>query len=283
MRAGLFALAALLILGQVASAQDEPLRQWTLGNAEISIESILLGDDHDLLTIRVDGNLMHAETAPHIGFVTPKKSDSDTPQLVPLTSTKAGDLVIERYSGGAHCCFSIVVVSLAGGTVVYDPPVEFGDDLVTLFRLPGKGQYGLRTSDYSYYHWTGEAEVPHPPLLLRYIPEKGGATLAIDLMKQPAPSAKRLEQMAAKMRDDPLWKATGISPDYLEAVLDLAYSGNLQSARIYALKAWPDEVTGRQKTIDDLFNCALPSSKWWPDIAALNGILPYKPREGCEP
>jgi len=42
--------------------------------------------------------------------------------------------------------------------VVYDPPIEFGDDPVTLFRLPGKGQYGLRTSDYAYYHWTGEAE-----------------------------------------------------------------------------------------------------------------------------
>jgi hypothetical protein len=64
-------------------------------------------------------------------------------------------------------------------------------------------------------------------LLRRDVPEQGGATLADDLMKEPAPSAKRLEQMAAKVRGDPLWKAAGLSSDYLQAVLDLVYSGNL--------------------------------------------------------
>jgi hypothetical protein len=87
--------------------------------------------------------------------------------------------------------------------------------------------------------------------------------------------------MAAKMRDDPLWKAAGLSSDSLQAALDLVYSGNLQAAQDYAVKAWPDDVTGRQELIDDLLHCALPSSPWWPDIAAPNSIEPYRASEGC--
>jgi hypothetical protein len=280
MRTGLFALAALLTLSPAVRAQDEPLRHWTIGDAEVSVEDVVLGDNHDLLTIRVGGNLMYAATAVHIYFITSEKGEADTPKLVPVTSAKAHDLVIESYSGGINCCFSITIVTIGEDNVV-STAVKTNDGLTALFRLPGKARYGLRTSDYSYYRWTGEAGAPHPKLLLRYDIEKGGATVAGDLMKEPAPSAKHLAEMEAKMRADPLWKAAGLSNDYLQVVLDLVYSGNLQAAQDYAMKAWPDDVPGRQSFIDDLNQCALPLSPWWPDIAALNGIQPYKAGKDC--
>jgi hypothetical protein len=34
--------------------------------------------------------------------------------------------------------------------------------------------------------------------------------------------------------------------------------------------------------MQDLFSCQLPSSPWWPGIAALNGIKPYEQSSPCK-
>ena len=278
--ARLFGLTMLLTVCQAAQADDAPLRRWTLGPALVSLEKIELGDDRNLLTIRVDGRLMHAETAAYIDFITSTKGQADTPKLVPITSAAAGDLVIESFSGGAHCCFSIRVATLRDDIVI-SQSVDLRDAGAALFRLPGSGRYGFRSADEAYaYRWTSFAASPAPELLLRY-DISSGFTLAADLMKKPSPSTEQLAQMEAKMRGDPEWKTSGTPTAYLQAVLDLVYSGNLKAAQDYAAKAWPNDVAGQQDFIDDLNHCALPSSPWWNDIAALNGIQPYEAGKGC--
>jgi len=280
-KAGLLGLVALLSLSQVVRADDAAVRKWTLGGAVVRLEQIALGDDHHLLTIRADGMLMYAGTAAHIDFITSDKGSADTPKLVPITSAEASDLVIESFSGGAHCCFSIRVMTLGLDNVV-SQPVDLRDAGAALFPLPGGKQFGLRSADEAYaYRWTSFAASPAPELLLRYT-MANGFSLAGDQMKKPAPSADELNQMAAKMRVDPAWKSDGLPTPYLQGVLDLVYSGNLKAAQDYAVKAWPDDVSGRQDFIDDLMHCALPSSPWWSDVAALNGIQPYEAGKDCK-
>jgi hypothetical protein len=285
MKAGLFALAALLTLCQPVRADDPPLRSWTFDDDVVSIEKIAGGDGlgQDLLTIRRSGILIHAEIAPHIDFITSDQGAADTPKLVPITSAAARDLVIETFSGGAHCCFSIEVATL-GDPFHISEPLDVRDAGAATFALPGNSLLGLRSADEAYaYRWTSFAASPAPELLLRYDTGKG-FSLAADLMKKPPPSAEKLQQMMAAMRADAGWKDSAGSPPtaYLQAVLDLIYSGNLKTAQRYAAKAWPETVTGRQDFIDDLNQCALPSSPWWTSVAALNGIKPYDPAKDCK-
>ena len=131
------------------------------------------------------------------------------------------------------------------------------------------------------YRWTSFADSPAPELLLRYDLDNG-FTLANDLMKKPAPSPKKFMQMTDAMRADAGWKSGSPPRDYLQAILDLVYSGNIKAARGYALKAWPAAVNGRQDFIDDLNQCALPSSPWWPSVAAMNYIKAYSAGKYCK-
>ena len=276
-------LLALLLIAAPAFAGDAPLRSWAFGEDMVSIEKFSGGEgfDQDLLTIRRSGTLVHAEIAPHVDFIASDQGSADAPKLVPITSAAAKDLVIETFSGGAHCCFSIEIATL-GDSVRVSAPLDTHDAGAALFKLPEGGLMGLRSADMAYaYRWTSFADSPAPELLLRYDVDKG-FTFADDLMKKPAPVAERLKQMADTMRGDPGWKNGSPPRDYLQAILDLVYSGNLKSAQVYAAKAWPQAVSGRQEFIDDLNQCALPSSAWWSGVAAMNGIKPYEAAKTCQ-
>ncbi len=285
MKSAFLSLTVLLTLCQAARADDPALRSWSFGEDVVSIEKIAGGDGfgEDLLTIRRSGLLIHAEIAPHIDFITSDQGGADIPKLVPITSAAARDLVIETFSGGAHCCFAIEIATL-GDPFHISEPQDVRDAGAALFALPGSPLFGLRSADEAYaYRWTSFADSPAPELLLRYDTDKG-FMLASDLMKKPVPSADKLQQMAAAMRADSGWKSSPGSPprDYLQAILDLVYSGNLKAAKVYAVKAWPDAVPGRQDFIDDLNQCALPSSPWWSAVAAMNGIKPYDAAKDCK-
>ncbi len=278
-------LLALPMMAASALADEAALQKWAFGNADVSIEKVAAGDGlgADLLTIRRDGVLMHAEVATHIDFITSDKGAADAPKLVPITSAAAHDLVIESFSGGAHCCFSIEVATM-GDSFNISGAQDMRDAGAALFPLPEGKLFGLRSADMAYaYRWTSFAASPAPEILLRYDADSG-LTLAADLMKKPAPTADKLQQMAAAMRTDKAWKDTGGSPPtaYLQTLLDLIYGGNLKTAQSYAIKAWPTAVKGRQDFIDDLNQCALPSSPWWPAVAAMNGIKAYDAGKDCK-
>jgi hypothetical protein len=282
----LFAAFGFFFGASTASADDAPLKTWTFGSDVLSIEHIpgYESFDQDLLTIRRSGKLIHAEVAPHFGFTTSPDGEADEPMLVAITSDAGKDLVIEAFSGGAHCCFSIQIVTLSDAVHV-SPSLDLRDAGAALFKLPNSPRYGIRSADETFaYRWTSFASSPAPQILLRYDVDKG-FTMATDLMRKPKMSAGELQKAAAKMRaDSAAWKAEGDSPtaEYLGAVLDMIYAGDLKGAQVYAKAAWPDWKKGRNDFIDDLDQCALPASPWWTSVAELNGIKPYDAGKDCQ-
>ena len=150
----------------------------------------------DLLTIRRSGMLIHAEIAPHIDFITSDQGAADTPKLVPITSAAARDLVIETllrrrplllFHRGCHPGRPIPHLRTPGCARCRCGPV---------CRCPAARFFGLRSADEAYaYRWTSFAASPAPELLLRYDTDKGFSA-GRDLMKKPAPSAEKLQQMA---------------------------------------------------------------------------------------
>src|SRR5689334_21557360 len=161
-------LLAFMLITATASADDAPLRSWTFGEDVASIEKFSGGEgfDQDQMTIRRSGLLVHAEVAPHIDFITSDQGAADAPKLVPITSATAKDLVIETFSGVAHCCFSIEIATL-GDSVRVSAPQDTRDAGAALFQLPGSALFGLRSADMSFaYRWTSFADSPAPELLL---------------------------------------------------------------------------------------------------------------------
>ena len=283
--AALFVAIALSCIPSFVHADDAP-RSWTFGGDVVAIEHIPGNDsiDQDLLTIRRSGKLIHAEIAPHIAFTTSPDGEADTPKLVAITSDAEKDLVVEAFSGGAHCCFSIQIVTLTD-TVHVSPSLDLRDAGAALFALPGGKRFGFRSADEAYaYRWASFASSPAPEILLRYDIDKG-FSVAIDLMRKAAMTSDQLHHAAAKMRvDKAAWSAEKDSPaaEYLRTVTDMIYSGDLKDAITYAKAAWPEGRPGRKDFTDDLTQCALPSSPWWSAIAELNGIKPYEAAKDCQ-
>lgn len=282
--AGLFAVALCCTPSLVHA--DDTLRSWTFGSDVVAIEHVPGNDsfDQDLLTIRRAGKLIHAELAPHIAFTTSPDGEADAPKLVAVTSDAEKDLVVEAFSGGAHCCFSIQIVTLTD-TVHVSPSLDLRDAGAALIALPGGKRFGFRSADEAYaYRWASFASSPAPEILLRYDIDKG-FTVATDLMRKTTMPADQLHQAAAKMRaDKAAWSAEKDSPaaEYLRSVTDMIYSGDLKGALVYAKAAWPQGRPGRKDFTDDLTQCALPSSPWWSAIAELNGIKPYEAAKSCQ-
>ncbi len=274
-----------IFVASVGWANDAPNRTWKFNDYTITVERTSGGGifDQDLLTIRRSGKLIHAEIAQHVEFISPAAGESQLPELESITSPTPRDIVIESYSGGAHCCFSIEVATLADQFDL-SAPLVLRDVSAALIKLPQGEVYGFRSADQSYaYRWTGFAESPSPEIVLRY-DQKRGFTVAIDLMRKPKLPREPLQTTAQKMRDDTeTWKNAGDSPpaDYLRAVMGLVYAGDEDGARQFAFAAWPDWKPGLEKFVSDLYGCALPSGPWWAAIAELNGIKPYVKSEQC--
>ena len=289
LRRAAFWLIALGVCGLLpAASADSGAAQRTLrlGGYALSVEPVAGagGMGEELLTIRKDGRLSYAETGARIQFSTPDEPLADLPEMLPITGDGARDIVVQSYSGGAHCCFTVTIVTLAD-SLTSSRPLDTQSAGARLFKLPQGGRYGIETAEGTFDYWRSPfVASPKPRLFLRYDAASGRYRLVPTLMRKPAPSRAVLDATAKQLRDDPeAWAGAPewVNPAYLRAVIDLVYGGNLEAAHVLAAEAWPDSRPDRDAFLRDLFSCRLPSSPWWSDIAALDGIKPYGPAPDC--
>jgi hypothetical protein len=264
-------------------AEDSPIRTWTFGDYVVTVErGQSAAGEEDLLTIRQRGILVHSEITDHISFLTPADENATLPEAVSIKSQNNQDIVIQQYSGGAHCCLSIEVATL-GETFEISNSLDLRDAGASLIRLP-VDLYGFESADMAYaYRWTSFADSPSPTIYIQYDAERG-FFLAVDMMRTERMPRETLNEVARRMRSDvSAWNAgTAPPPDYIKAVLGFVYTGDMEGSRENSAEAWPDWVPDASQFITDLYECALPSSPWWPGIAQLNGISPYPKGEQCK-
>lgn len=194
--------------------------------------------------------------------------------LVPGAPLLGGEpcLVVEHWSGGAHCCYTLHVFSLGRYVDLVDSiALQHGgwhfDD------LDGDGSAELVCHDWTFAYWRASfAASPAPRMILRKGGDGFGFLPAPSLMSAPAPAdshlAARAEHVQTHLRaaKQPIGNLDAVAADLWGTMLDLAYSGNAPLAVRHFDRCWPDEVPGKREFLAD-YRDMLSRSPYWPAIA----------------
>ena len=180
------------------------------------------------------------------------------------------ELVIERYSGDGHCCYSYSVYSL-GKRFKKLATLEGVHTVMQFKDLDGDGRYEVIGRDWTFAYWcTSFAGSPAPEIILYW--KNGTYRLAQNLMKKPPPGEKDLHTMPSGFEE-------GQSYEVLSAImLELIYTGNGNLALQYCDGFWQnlDKEIPKQKLLNQKkeflakFKKQLRESYYWGDLKRMN-------------
>jgi hypothetical protein len=188
-----------------------------------------------------------------------------------ITSEKQPNLVVWQWTGGAHCCYAFDIFQI-GDTFKLIDHLETGHGIDSDFKdLRGDGNLELVTYDWAFAYWhTTFVDSPAPTVILRYRNHKYRPDL--ELMHKPAPTEHQLQRMAEELKskfahagkfiDDDKWAAP---PSLWGKMLDLIYSGNMDSARKLWNLSWPKNHPNKKLFWRDFIK-ELQDSPYYKDI-----------------
>ena len=193
-------------------------------------------------------------------------------RLLNSTSDKTGDgvpdVAVQYYSGGAHCCFTLLFFEL-GETVKKLPALSTGNASVQVVGRNPKGGLLFETYDDNFAYWLASfADSPMPKVVLEF--QKGALRPNFNLMRKPAPSLTKLRETALANRakislspykgvDDP---SSGFDVIFWDVMLDLIYTGHEEAAWQYLDLVWPAKKQGKAIFLSD-FKDQLSKSQFW--------------------
>lgn len=228
-----------------------------------------------------DGRRVHSATGFRFGIDgTPFVTRTNLP--VPMGRSINGDhrpnLVVEEWTGGAHCC-SVFHVFEIGSRFRRVATIDALDTEDAAFRdLRGDGTLQLVMRDWTFAYWNASfADSTAPEVILRYRDSQYG--LDTELMRKPAPTRAELVAQAASLnsqfkfktskqpRGRDLWEAP---PELWGAMLDLIYAGNPGSAWQLCDYAWPADGAGKAAFLSE-FKAQLMASPYYQDLLRWNG------------
>ncbi|MEO1192953.1 MAG: hypothetical protein AAFY02_14425 [Pseudomonadota bacterium] len=184
-----------------------------------------------------------------------------------VTGDGTPDLALTGFTGGAHCCFSLQVLSL--GTEVRLLADIAGEDSPPLLKQITEGRaYEIELADWTFAYWHAPfVEAPAPRVILRW--EESRYVPALDLMRAPPLSENELERLTEEIAADMAETGKPV-PALWRALLERIYSGNSDQALTLLQQAWPEDLPGRE-IFWLRFGAQLGLSPYYPSLARLNG------------
>jgi hypothetical protein len=207
------------------------------------------------------------------------KEDKQSVLLLKNTLDKTGngipDVMINYYSGGAHCCAEHFFVDLGEWATLADA-IGTGHVGMNAKSKNPKGGLFYETADNVFAYWGGGfAGSPFPNVILEF--KNGKLRPNFEQMRKPAPSLAVLKRKAQLARqklslepykgiDDPntvIYKEEFLGePDFWGEMLDLIYSGHEDLAWQYLDLVWSPQKQGKAIFIEDFKN-QLNESDYW--------------------
>ena len=181
-----------------------------------------------------------------------------------VTGDRIPDVVIEAFTGGAHCCTQALVLGL-GDTLMDYGLIDGADGDIDFEDLDGDSVPEVRVGDWRFAYWRDypfvESEVPD--VILRF--ERGAYRAACDLMSEDAPDERTLRQRARSLASG--WVGGDPPPALYGYAVDLVYAGHPDLAWRFLDLAWPTQIQGKDDFVRDLRDRLAGSPCWSPPPA----------------
>jgi hypothetical protein len=196
-----------------------------------------------------------------------------------ITGRGHPDMIVTNWSGGAHCCYELLLFKLEPKFQLLTT-LNLGDsDLAHFERDPRNGKYYFHGYDEAFVYWhTSFAESPMPSVTLQWGEDGSGQEdyrIALDEMKKPQPGkleweadfmqeAREAFEPNAAFEDMP-GKPYLAGSELWKPMLELIYTGRSPLAWKLVDQAWPVDKPNKDKFLSD-FCAQLSQSKYWVDI-----------------
>jgi hypothetical protein len=181
-----------------------------------------------------------------------------------ITGDHVPDVVIEAFTGGAHCCTQALVLGL-GDTLTDYGLIDGADGEIEFEDLNGDSIPEVRVGDWRFAYWRDypfvETEVPE--VVLRF--QHGAYRAACDLMREDAPDERTLRQRARTLASG--WVGGDPPPALYGYAVDLVYAGHADLAWRFLDLAWPAQIAGKDDFVRDLQDRLTGSACWSPPPA----------------
>ena len=178
------------------------------------------------------------------------------------------NLILSKWTGGAHCCFSVQIFDLENGfSKLAD--IDGGTLAPTFKDIDGDGSLEIEVEDdFLAYRFSSFAFSAIGHVVLKY--RNGQYVVAPELMQKPPISNSTLA------RSIPSWRRTlrkiagaELSPEYpksfMQAITDLTFTGNKNTARELIENVWPKDRPGKI-TFVKAYEEALRESRFYPEF-----------------
>lgn len=177
---------------------------------------------------------------------------------------KGSQLVISKWTGGAHCCTSLLVFDLENEFKKI-AEIEGGNYEIEIVDLDHDGIPEIRVlDDFLAYRFSSFAYSAKAQVILKY--RAGHYVLAKKQMRKPTPHMASFKTKIQKWRalirkHENDWPP----PQLIQEMTDLIFSENEKSAFELLDKAWPADVDGKSEFLKS-YQEALAESKYYPEF-----------------
>jgi hypothetical protein len=204
------------------------------------------------------------------------------PSGTDVTGRGHPNMIASYYSGGAHCCTSILLFELEPQLRLIST-LDTGDsDIAHFERNPQDGSYEFITWDEPFAFWHSSFNgSPMPKVMLKPVSDtKSNLTFQLDLKKMRihAPTEQEWQRdLLPKAREafvpNAAFENYYTGARLWEPMLDLIYGGQADWAWKLVDTVWPVEKPGKDKFLKE-FCGQLAQSKFWPDLKPQIGNPP---------
>lgn len=297
--AAVLALSPLLLCAQVESANKACTHKFHQHSVTVdgylfrTYKEITLKDEFACLEVVHAGKVVFRKVEEGGEFSLGQKSQPEykVPAVKPgsdLTGRGHPNMIASYYSGGAHCCTSILLFELEPQLKLLSTLETGNSDIAHFERNPQDGRYEFVTWDdlFAYWHACFTCS-PMPKLILSPASDKKGSlTFQLDLakMRMRAPteqewSDKYLPQARAAFAPKAAFDDYYAGAELWSPMLDWIYGGQAEWAWKLVDTAWPAEKPGKSEFLNE-FCGQLTKSQYWTDLQPQIGNPPKACMEG---
>jgi len=239
---------------------DKLVEEKTFGDYRVRLSGEGIGS----LEVYQHGRLIHSQPAFFWGAYSTIKIMGQN-----ITGDGIPDMVIEDYSGGAHCCSSYYIFEL-GEEFRWLTTFYSGNSPTNFSNIDTDTAWEAVTCDPAYIYWPSYASSPCVQVRLYY--QQGYYQLDLKAMAEPMPKLKDLKDKAMSIKNS--WEKDNDNyrsiPTIREEMLNLIYGGHADLAWDFYEWSWLSADIPSKKQFITNFTKRLVGSEYWSDIYQLN-------------